>query len=266
MSLDLQNGRKERSSIQSVERAFSILEAIAAEGGEGSLSDIARRVGLNVSTCHHLLSTLVQRGYATKIPHCRRYGLGARLLRLGHACTHADLPKLAGPLIEQIGKVTGETVYLSVLQGDNFLNLLRRLGSEPLRNDAGKPGYSNAIHATATGKSILAWLPESEIQRIVALNGFQRFTPQTITKIEVLIEHLRNVRRHGYALDREEYQPGVICIGAPIRDHVGSVLGSISISTATKRASRDHLDMLRQLAVKATMDLSANIRMEGATG
>lgn len=247
-----------------MERAFSILEAIAAEGGEGSLSDIARRVGLNVSTCHHLLSTLVQRGYATKIPHCRRYGLGARLLRLGHACTHADLPKLAEPLIERISRETGEAVYLSVLQGDNFLNLLRRDGIEPIRKDASKPGYSNGIHATATGKSILAWLPENEIQRMVALNGFQRFTPQTITKIDVLIEHLRNVRRHGYAIDREEFQPGVLCIGAPIRDHVGSVLGSISISTVTKRASREHLDMLRQLAMKATSELSASIRIEGA--
>ena len=121
---------------------------------------------------------------------------------------------------------------------------------------------SSAPHATATGKAMLAWLPEDEIRRIVGLRGLRRFTPNTITDFTALIEELRLVRRHGFAMEREEFQPGVICVGAAIRDHTGAVVGSLSASAPTMRANDAHLERIREEVVSAARTLSADL---GAT-
>ena len=103
----------------------------------------------------------------------------------------------------------------------------------------------------------MAWLPEDEIRRILA-GGMKRFTDKTITEFPALIESLRVVRRNGYAIDREEFLPGVICVGAAIRDQAGTVIGAISASTPTMRASEDeHIALMRDEICAATRALSA---------
>jgi len=100
------------------------------------------------------------------------------------------------------------------------------------------------------------WLPENEIGRILN-HGMKRFTDQTITELLALIESLRVVRRNGYALDREEFLPGVICVGAAIRDQAGTVIGAISAATPSMRASEDHIALMRDEICAATRALSA---------
>src|SRR5476649_440863 len=95
-----------RDSIQSVDRALFLLETIAEAGGEASLTDLATRTGLNISTCHHLLATLIQRGFAAKVPGRRLYALGSRIIALSHACLQVDLPRRAQPYLEQINRAT----------------------------------------------------------------------------------------------------------------------------------------------------------------
>jgi IclR family acetate operon transcriptional repressor len=106
---------------------------------------------------------------------------------------------------------------------------------------------------------MLAWLPEHEIKRIVSVHGMTKFTQHTITEFPALIEDLRHVRRNGYALDREELNPGVICVGAAIRDHSGAVVGAISASAPTMRTTDDHLALMREEVVAATRALSAEL-------
>jgi IclR family transcriptional regulator, acetate operon repressor len=250
--------RSERHSIQSVDRAMTLLEAIAEAGGESTLTELSRRTQLNISTCHHLLSTLVQRGYVAKVPVRRSYALGARIHYLCHASLQVDLPARAAPFIERINEKTGETVHLAVLQGDAMMKIAKRESRHPVRVDTGTLGKSDAPHATATGKAMLAWLPEDDMRRVLS-NGLPRFTPKTITEWPALIEALRHVRRNGYAMDDEEYQPGVICIGAPIRDHNGAVVGAISASTPTMRAKDDHLTLVREQVTAAVRALSAEL-------
>ena len=108
----------DRHSIQSVDRALYLLETIAEAGGEATLTELATRTGLNISTCHHLLATLIKRGFATKVPGRRLYALGVRIHYLGHACLQVDLPRRAQPYLEAINRATGETVHLAALQGD----------------------------------------------------------------------------------------------------------------------------------------------------
>ena len=246
----------DRHNIQSVDRALFLLETIAEAGGEASLTDLATRTGLNISTCHHLLATLIQRGFAAKVPGRRLYALGARILDLGHACLQVDLPRRAQPYMDNVNLATGETVHLAVLQDDAVVTLAVRQARHAVRVDTGKIGKLEGPHATSVGKAILAWLPEDEISRILT-GRMKRYTDKTITEFPALIESLRIVRRNGYAIDREESLPGVICIGAAIRDQAGTVIGAISASTPTMRASEEHVALMRDEINAATRTLSA---------
>ena len=249
-------GEGDRHSIQSVDRALYLLETIAEAGGEATLTDLANRTGLNISTCHHLLATLIQRGFATKVPGRRLYALGARILYLSHTCLQVDLPRRAQPYLEAINRVTGETVHLAALQGDNVVTLAVREARHAVRVETGRTGRVEAPHATSVGKAILAWLPEDEMKRILA-GGMKRYTNKTITDFPALLESLRIVRRNGVAIDREEYLPGVICVGAAVRDQAGTVIGAISASTPSMRATDAHLALMRDEIVAATRALSA---------
>ncbi len=246
----------DRHSIQSVDRALYLLETIAEAGGEATLTELATRTGLNISTCHHLLATLIKRGFAAKVPGRRLYALGARILYLGHACLQVDLPRRAQPYLEAVNRATGETVHLAALQGDAVVTLAVREARHAVRVDTGKIGKLEAPHATSVGKAIMAWLPEDEMRRIVA-HGMKRFTDNTITDFSALVESLRIVRRNGYAIDREEFLPGVICVGAAIRDQAGTVIGAISASTPAMRASEEHVALMRDEIAAATRALSA---------
>lgn len=246
----------DRHSIQSVDRALYLLETIAEAGGEATLTELANRTGLNISTCHHLLATLIKRGFATKVPGRRLYALGARIFYLSHACLQVDLPRRAQPYLEAINRATGETVHLAALQGDSVVTLAVREARHAVRVDTGKVGKVEAPHATSVGKAIMAWLPENEIQRIVG-STMKRYTDHTITELPALLESLRLVRRNGYAIDREEYLPGVICVGAAIRDQAGTVIGAISASTPTMRADDAHIALMRDEINAATRALSA---------
>ncbi len=253
-----------RGSIQSVDRALSLLEALAEAGGEASLTDLSRRTHLNVSTCHHLLSPLVNWGYVAKVPGRRSYALGARVLYLGHACLRqVDLPRRSQVYIDRINQATGESVHLAVLQADNIVTLVKREARHAVRVDSGMLGRSDAPHATATGKAMIAWLPEDQIRRMLPTD-LKRFTDNTIVDFDVLIEELRHVRRNGVAIDREEFQPGVICIGSAIRDHAGAVVGAISASAPAMRATEEHLALMKREVIGATSALSAELGEPGA--
>ncbi|HEY1310487.1 MAG TPA: IclR family transcriptional regulator [Pseudolabrys sp.] len=252
----------DRHSIQSVDRALFLLETIADAGGEATLTDLATRTGLNISTCHHLLATLIQRGFAAKVPGRRLYALGARILYLGHACLQVDLPRRAQPYLEAVNRATGETVHLAALQGDAVVTLAVCDARHAVRVDTGKVGKIVAPHATSGGKAILAWLPEDEMRRILG-HGLKRFTDNTITEFPDFIESLRVVRRTGYAIDREEFLPGVICVGAAIRDQAGTVIGAISASTPSMRASEEHVALMRDEVAAATRALSAEFGAPG---
>jgi IclR family transcriptional regulator, acetate operon repressor len=257
---------RERGSVQSVDRALTLLEALARSGGGVALTDLSTSARLNISTCHHLLATLVKWGYVAKAPG-RRYALGARGLHLGHAfLKQVDLPRRAQPFVERINEETGESVHLAVLQGDSVITLLRREGRHAVRVDTGAVGASDAAHASATGKAMLAWLPEHEIRRILQVRRMPSFTPNTITDPDMLIEQLRLVRRNGHATDREEFQPGVVCIGAAVRDHLGAVVGAISASAPTLRATDEHLERMRQAVMAAARSLSAEFGAQGGDG
>jgi len=237
--------------IQSVDRALALLDALAEAPGALPLNELAARTGLNASTCHHLLATLASRGYVGQSTRGRDYSLGPRITELSQLrLRQFSLVDIAMPELRHLNDLTLESVHLAALQGNALVTLAKLDSRLPIRVGADDAGKTNAAHATATGKAILAWLPEAEIARVIGATGLQRFTDRTIATISKLMEDLRMVRRNGFAIDNEEFQPGVACIGAAIRDHSGAVIGSISCSMPRMRAEGAHEAKVKA-AVKA---------------
>ena len=244
-------------TIQSVDRALDLLEVLASSGAELPLGEIAARSGLNSSTCHHLLSTLAARGYVGQSRRGRSYFLGTKILELSSSRVRQfNLVEIAMPELRRLNRETRETVHLAVMRGHELTTLAILESPHPIRVATDAAGKANAAHATATGKAILAWLPEMEIARVIAEKGLTAFTDETITNIADLMEDLRLVRRNGFSMDREEFQPGVICVGSAIRDHLGAVIGSIGCSMPQMRAGDDILDKTKQAVRECARVLS----------
>jgi IclR family transcriptional regulator, acetate operon repressor len=256
---------RDHGGIQALDRAFLILDVMADAGGEAKLTEIAASAGLNVSTCHHLISTLHNWGYVARGINSRSYVLGSRILHLSAACLRqVDLPRRAQSFVDRLNDQTREAVQLAIMQDTTLVHILRREARHAVRVEAGFGGNANAAHATATGKAILAWLPPTELDRIVSDKGLTAFTPNTITNLEKLKEELRLVRRNGFSIDREEFRPGVICLGAAIRDHAGAVVGSISVSSPAFRSTPDYLEQMKVHLIAAADELSIELGAPGA--
>jgi IclR family acetate operon transcriptional repressor len=249
-----------KRKIQSVERALAMLELLAEARGPRRLGDIAKTLGLNVSTCHHLLGTLLEHGYVAQSAQGRTYFLGNKILELsGSRMRQFNLADVVMDDLRALNESTGETVHLAVLQGDELVTLAVLDSHHAVRVVSGPGGKSNAIHATATGKAILAWLPETEIDRIVARRGLTKFTDNTITDYDALMDDMRHVRRNGFAVDNEEFQPGVICTGAAIRDYTGAVIGSFSCSMPTMRADKERIKAVQKAVRETAKNISKTL-------
>jgi len=250
---------KPRPTIQSVDRCFDIMEALARSPGSVSLAELSAQVGLNLSTCHHLVATICQRGYVTQERDTRRYALSSKIFELSEARTRQiDLVRLAMPHLDRLNRATGEAVVLAVLEGTDLMTVARLNSAHAVRVE-NAASRAHAAHATADGKAILAWLPELEIDAVLAAKGMQRFTANTIGDRNTLIEALRLVRRYGYAEDREEFQPNVYAAGAAIRTHKGMVAGSLSVSLPMMRASDDTIAATRAAVMAAALAISREL-------
>lgn len=256
-SASKERGQNGSRTIQSVERAFDLIDIMAEAGHELHLHEIADRAGLNNSTCHHLLATLVKRGYACRSPRNRTYSLGSRVTELSNArLKQISLVDIAMPFLKEFNRTTREAVHLTMMQGHSLVTLAKLDSPMAIRVGTDNIVIAGAAHATACGKAILAWLPEAEMARIIAENGLQRFTESTIVLLADLIEDLRLTRRRGYALDNEEFQAGVVCFGAAIRDLAGGVIGSVSCSMPAMRAEGRHREDAKAAVQRCATEIS----------
>ncbi|MDG1429962.1 MAG: IclR family transcriptional regulator, partial [Paracoccaceae bacterium] len=249
--------------IQSVIRALDIIEAITAEREGLVLSELADRVGLNSSTCHHLISTLVSRGYLLNLGRSRGYVLGPKIHELVNlADREFDPSELLRDDLRTFGEQIGQGVQLAVLAETSLLTKLRF--PAPDRESAAlEPDElikMHALHATATGKAILAWLPEIELVRIISANGLTRYTAKTITTLSGLVDDLRLVRRRGFSVDDEELKDGVVCIGAVLRDPGGAIVGSISTTAPADNMTASYRADMAKTMVAAALEFSKRLR------
>jgi len=232
----------EAGPVQSVSRVFDILEHISAAKGPASVSDIARATGIHVSTAFRLLQTMAARGYVEQQSSDRSYVPGPRIFQLGSAYLRgSDLVSLVRPHLEILRDALGETAYLTIYrQGENIL-LCKADGqhvvSASARATEGEPSY-----CTAGGKVLLSGLDQEELAKYASGVSFHRYTPQTISTRTKLLREVATVRRQGYALDLEEFAPGLCCVSVPLRHPGdGSVHAAISVAMPKGRFKRASL-------------------------
>lgn len=248
-------------TIQSVERALDVLEVVAHERDGVTVSEISERLQLNVSTCHHLVSTLVKKRFVSHLGRVKGYALGPRLGELIEIWEgERDADVLLADELRELGKRLGHGVQFAVLSDTALMTKLSFQTQESDVAEASEVEKMTALHATATGKAILAWIPDTELVRIISANGLSAYTPKTITTLSGLVEELRLVRRRKYSIDDEEFREGIVCIGATIREGAGAVIGSISVTIPAKRATAEYRSFLIKEMIMAANAFSNNLR------
>jgi IclR family transcriptional regulator, acetate operon repressor len=256
---DAESGKK---VIQSVDRALSIMEALSSTSSPMMLGDLANATEINISTCHHLLNTLVQRGYVVYAGRSKGYVLSSKLGDLSkRASREFDLVDFVRIDLKELNMDLREAVHMSVLRGSVLLTQARLPSLMPTSAEPDETRKMHAIHAAATGKAILAWLPETELARVVEENGLTRFTDNTITSLPELVEELRLVRRSGFSIDDEEVSLDLVCYGAAIRDATGSVIASIGVSIPKSRATENYRTYIARAVVRCAKELSDRMRV-----
>ena len=231
----------EKGIISAVVKASDILDCFTAEEPVLSLAQISSRISLPKSSVLNLLRTLEYCGLICRIEDNKNYCLGYRTLTLSHAKRQA-LPMLrqALPELEELQERSGEIVYLVTHAKGKVLYLE---GLYPGRRMAAYSvaGKTNYMHCTSVGKSILAYLPQEEIDAILDHWGLPALTANTTTDRDKLMEELAQIRQQGYAVDNEEETLGVRCVGVPIRNRNGYPTGAISISSTVLALTDDHI-------------------------
>jgi IclR family acetate operon transcriptional repressor len=218
-------------SVQSVERALDVLEALAEHGGEAGLSEIAARTGLPYGTIHRLLRTLLARGYVRQESD-RRYALGGGLVRLG-GVAESMVAVWAQPYLTRMVELSGETANLAVLEGDFVVYVAQVPSPRRLRMFA-EVGRRVLPHSTAVGKVLLAGRAAGEALPVFERTGMPRRTPNTITDGPAMMAELALVRARGYAMDLGEEELGVHCMAVPVRDG-DRVVAAMSVSGPAER-------------------------------
>lgn len=224
--------------MQSVDRALAVLLLLAEGGGSGlPLAEISRRLGLNQSTCHHLLATLKARRFVDQDPATRRYRLGIKAVEVGQAAVQqVDLARVALPHMEELMRVARENVNLVILEDDSAVYVAQVPCDRTVRMFT-RIGERAPLHCTGVGKVLLAYLPPEERAALLARTGLPRFTPATICDVGTLEQELEETAARGYALDREERERDVACLAAPVRDYSGAVVAALSLSAPASRLS-----------------------------
>ena len=247
--------------VQSVGRAFEILEVIAAQGGELSLSEIAASVGLPAPSAHRLLRTLVALGYLRQET-SRRYALAPRLIRLGESGAK-QFGAWGYPVLTELMEAVGESANMAILDGSNAIYVAQVAGRHSMRMFT-EVGRRVPLHATGVGKALLAQLPDEEIVRILDLAGMPTVTPHTITDAAVLLQDVRASRIRGYTIDDGEQEVGVSCVAVTVPN--APTPTAISISAPTPRMTPDVVREAATALREAAATMAARFDRERATG
>lgn len=226
--------KPDSNSIQVIERLAQLLDAIAAHDEAVSLKILAAETGLHPSTAFRILSSLMAQGYVERSER-GNYQLGIRLMQLGSRVrVSVDIRKIALPLMEALRDKLGETVNLTVREGDEVVYIERALAKRMMRVEQ-IIGSRAPLHVTAVGKLMLGEQGDKACRDYAQRNKLTAYTVNTHHKITPLLRDCKTSAQRGYALDDEEAELGVGCIGTLVRDASGAVVGGLSVSAPIER-------------------------------
>ena len=251
--------RRARSTLSSVRNAARVLREFAHGDREIGVTELSRRLGIGKSTAHRLLNTLAEERLLEQDPHTGAYRLGLLMYELGASVAlHTDLHEACSPVLDQLRNATRETVQVAVLDGREVVYVERRESPQTLRL-FGRVGHRNWAHCTSTGKLLLAYLPESELEGILRGWMMVRRTPYTVTDPRALRTLLETVRKQGYAENVSESELGVASVAAPIRNARGEVIASVSVAGPVQRLGTESLRRFARPAVDAGIAISRRL-------
>ncbi|HKF70490.1 MAG TPA: IclR family transcriptional regulator [Stellaceae bacterium] len=246
-------------NIQSLERAFDLLEEVARKRDGITLSELSKRVALHNSTAFHLLKTMVVLGYIEQSRDSKRYRIGRRLFTLAAAALdEIELVNLATPVLESLTRATGECAHFAIRSGDDIVVLAKTAGTGMFQM-VDRAGVVRPAHCTALGKVLLAALTPVQVERYLVSHELRRFTAKTIVERATLHRELKDVRRTGIGFDDGEFDAEARCVAVPVRDFTGQVAGAIGLSGPIWRLSIQALQEKAQQVREAASDLSREL-------
>ncbi|MBE0412222.1 IclR family transcriptional regulator [Yoonia sp.] len=241
-----------------VGKALEVLDQVAAFGRPVRFSEVLAKSDYPKPTLYRLVQTLTNQKMLSYDPDRQTYAPGLRLVRLAHAAwEQSTLAPIARPHIDALSAAVGETVHLAQMDHAQVLYIDKRNAGQPVQmySQAGKIGPA---YCTGVGKAMLAFCDPAVIEQLIAQQSFHRFTPQTLTTAAALRDELADIRAHGYGFDREEHEPGIICVAMPILSEAGRVLGALSVTSTISRTNLAGLEayvpILRETAAKIARD------------
>jgi DNA-binding IclR family transcriptional regulator len=248
---------QQRVGVQSLGRAFAILEEIARHREGIGLADLSKRVGLHNSTTFHLAKTMVSLGYVRQEKVSKRYRIGRPLFALAaSALDEIEMVSLATPILEELSAQTGESSHFAVRMGDAVVVIARTSGPGAFQLTE-RVGVVRPAHCTALGKVILAALPPERLERFLERVELKPSTERSITEVPKLLREIEEVRRSGIAFDDGEFNPEVRCVAVPVGDFTGQTIGALGISGPIWRLSIQIMQSQARIVQAAAQRLAA---------
>ena len=250
--------RPRDENVRSILKAVQILDCFSDLDRRLSVAEIANRIGYPRGTVHRIVSTLHQAGLLERDRERDHYRLGMKLFEYGTTVlSNLDLNREAQPFIEALTEASGLGVHLCVFDGLQT-TIVHHTKPDRTRANSLFVLDTSPAHCTSTGKAALAFQPEHVIERVIAL-GLKKLTVNTITDPSVLRKELETIRALGYAVDLEEKDIGIRCVGAPIRDVSGRVFAAVSVSGAVRHVSKERIPELAEMVIHYANAISSQL-------
>lgn len=252
-----------------VERALAMLEAVAHEPEGLSNAEISRRLHIPKSSASYILRTLETQGYLHRDGENGKYRVGLKILSLSRgALSGIDVREVALPIMRHLVEKTNLTCHLAILDGPEAVYIEKVEPSGFIRMDTWV-GRRMRVHATSVGKSLVAHIPEEQLEKILTERAMERRTPKTICTLPRLLKELEKVRSQGYAVDDEENNLGARCVGAPIFNQQGLIEASLGLSGTIHQVNEQTMprivEHLKDAARHISMQLGYRVPHRRAT-
>lgn len=253
------SGKASGGHSQSLVRGLNLLERLAAHPDGLALSDIAERSDLATSTTHRLLQALQSQGFITQDESLGVWRIDVKTFRIGNSFLEArDFVATSRPYLRRLTRETGETANLGVRDGATAVFLAQSESAQMMRMIT-RLGSRAPLHASGVGKALLAWLPEDELDWVLAERGLEGITANTMTNPSEVRHAMAQIRHSGYACDREEHAIGLHCVAACIHNELGTPLAAISVSGPVARIPDSRLDALGELIRETAHEITAQL-------
>ena len=248
--------------VNTIKKSIRIMDILSTEGSLGS-QDIARKLNLPKSSVHNILTTLESERLVERNPETGRFHLGVKLISLGHIAQQSlDVGRVARPIMGSLNQQTNETVHLTMLDGNEVLYVDCIESTKRLRTYS-VIGVRAPLYCTSVGKAILAFQTSGFIHNYLETVPRHSYTSNTLVNKPDLLEELERVRHTGHAFDNMEHEDHLRCVGAPVRNAMGKVFASISVSGPEQRISEQSLPKLAEETKATANEISQRLGYNG---